>query len=72
VSATENLLKLYAAYRACGDDAPEKLDLLEKYEESLAAACRDDFNGQMAPECVRNWIHSKGMAGEHSKLPRTD
>lgn len=67
MSATEKLLKLYAAYRACNDDAPEKLDLLEKYEHGLTIACRDDYNGHMAPECVRNWIHTKWMAGEHLK-----
>jgi hypothetical protein len=65
MSATERLLELYAAYRACDDDAPEKLNLLGEYEEKLAAACRDDYNGQMAPECLKNWIHSKWADGEH-------
>ncbi len=68
MSPAQKLLKLYAAFHACGD-RHKRAELAQRYEDQLRESSQnDDFNGQMPPECLRLWIHEKWENNEHLTL----
>jgi hypothetical protein len=60
---------LYAAYRSCAANDPNRKAALERYNQKIAELSQTDFNGQMPPECLANWIDQKWQNGEHLRLP---